>query len=171
VYPGTVIEATTPRELKEKLNRVDGEKIVGVKGPLEVNRAAVEDRRVDLILDHNNRDLDYVTLKMASKKRIFISISIRKLIVNTGLKRVREIEKTRETVKVIRKFNTPFLLTSGAINPMELRPFRQVVDLSSLYGIDEKMAMEGLTINPANLIRKKFDPSYVIDGVILEDWR
>ena len=134
-------------------------------------RTALELKKIDVILDHQERELDYTTLKLAAERRVFVDISISPLIIERGLKRVRIMEKKREIVKLIKKFGTPFILTSGAETPYLMRKPDDLITLASLYGINRELAEMGISEYPVQLIWKKFNDRFILEGLEVVDER
>ena len=161
---GYLIKAENARELVSKLRKAKRNWFVGVVGDIKVLRSAVMRRRVDVILDFPERELDYVTVKMAKEKDVAIEISISKFLKTEGLRRLRLIEETIDLLRVIRKFDTPFVLTSGASTTYELRPRRQIFEFFEMLGADLKRAEFWLS----RLVRRYTDPNYIMDGLELE---
>jgi len=117
--------------------------------------------RVDVILDFDGRDLEYGIIKMAKEKDVAIEISVSRFLRCKGIERSRLFERTVETIKVISKFDAPFVLTSGASNLYELRPKRQVLEFFEYLGADVERAEYWME----RLIRRYTDPFYIMDGL------
>ncbi len=158
---GYMIKAESPKELLSKLGRSKRDWIVGVVGSRDVLRYAVMRWRVDVILDFDGRDLEYGIIKMAKEKDVAIEISVSRFLRCKGIERSRLFERTVETIKVISKFDAPFVLTSGASNLYELRPKRQVLEFFEYLGADVERAEYWME----RLIRRYTDPFYIMDGL------
>jgi ribonuclease P/MRP protein subunit RPP1 len=165
VLKGYLIRAEDVKELRSKLGRASDDWIVGVMGNLKVMKDAVMRRRVDVLLDFPERELDYVTVKFASEKDVAIEISLSKFLHVEGLKRLRLLEETLDLIRIVRKFDTPFILTSGASNFYEMRPKRQILEFFKLIGADIDRAEYWLN----RLIRRYTDPNYIMDGLEIEE--
>ena len=165
VIKGYIVRAEGGRDLMAKLRRAKRDWMVGVVGDLKVIRNAVMRRRVDLILDHPERELDYVTVKMAKEKDVAIEISLAKFLRCDGMKRMRLLEETIDLLRIIGKFDTPFVLTSGAERFYELRPKRQTLEFFELLGADTDRAEFWMN----RLIRRYTDPNYIMDGLEIEE--
>ncbi len=120
---------------------------------------------MDVILDHPERELDYTTLKLAGERGVFVDVSVLPLITERGMRRMRFIEKGRDVMRVVKKFETPFLLTSGAKAWHMMRSPKDLMTLATLYGIEENIAIKGISDYPERLIRKKLDKSFILDGL------
>ncbi len=165
VLKGYIVKAESGKDLIAKLRQAKDDWFVGVMGDLKVLRNAVMRRRVDLILDFMDRELDYVTVKMAKEKDVAIEISLSKFLNTEGLKRLRLIEETMDLIRIIKKFDAPFVLTSGAFRFYELRPKRQILEFFEFLGANVDKAECWLE----RLIRRYTDPNYIMDGLEIEE--
>ncbi len=159
---GCAVKAESSKELRTKLRNVDG--FVGVMSRREeVNRYAVMRKKVDVILDFPERRLDYTTFKLAREKDVLIEISLRNLLCAEGKKMTGLVRELKTIFRVINKFDSPFILTSGACNFYGMRPKKQIYELFSFFGADVKRAEYWAE----RLHRKLFDDKYIMDGVEL----
>jgi ribonuclease P/MRP protein subunit RPP1 len=158
---GYLIRAESPKELLQKLRRAKRDWFVGVVGNLRVLKYAVMRWRVDIILDFDGRELDYSLIKIAKEKDVAIEISFARFLRCKGSERSQLFEEVVETLNVIKKFNTPFVLTSGAKDFYELRPKRQIIEFFEYLGADVERAEHWMR----RLVRRYTDPNYIMDGL------
>lgn len=165
-YKACLIKAESVNDLISKLRSVRKNQIVGVlSNNIKVNREAMMRRKVDVLLDSLDRKLDYATIKLAADKDVIIELCLSKYLNVAGLKRTRLFEEDMELIRIINKFNTPFVLTSAASNLYEMRAKKQIYDFFAFLKADVKKAEEHIV----KLIRKYYDPNYIMDGLeILE---
>ncbi len=157
---GCLIYAESPKELREKLRKAKG--LIGVMSPFEeVNKYAVMRKKVDILLDFPERKIDYVTVKLAKEKDVLIEISLSSILSTKGVKRAKIVDEIRMLLKVIRKFDTPFILTSGAKDFYQLRHKRQIYDVFAYLNADVKRAEYWAR----RLYRRMFDEKYIMDGL------
>ncbi len=166
VLKGYIVKAESGRDLISKLRKAKDDWFVGVVGNLKVLKSAVMRRRVDIILDFPERELDYVTIKMAKEKDVAIEISLSKFLNAEGFRRLRLIEEMIDLIRIIKKFDVPFILTSGALNFYEMRPKRQILEFFKFFGVDVDRAEFWLE----RLIRRYTDPNYIMDGLEIEEY-
>lgn len=164
VLKGIIIKAENGDELKKKLRKVRKDIIVGVVGDEEVYREAVMRRKVDMILDHDKRQIDFSTLKLAAEKDVTVELGLAKFIRNSGYERMKLFERLYDEVRVIKKFDVPFVVTTAAESFYELRTKKQVENFFSFFGCDIVKARQHAT----RLVRKYSDPSYIMDGFEIE---
>ncbi|AAB88939.1 MULTISPECIES: RNase P subunit p30 family protein [Archaeoglobus] len=161
---GIVIRANSPEELRKKLRGVKRRAIVGIIGKEAVCREAVMRRRVDVILDWEDRELDYATLKLAAEKDVAIELSLSKFLRTEGYKRMHLFERLRQEIMVIRKFDVPFIVTTAAENQYELRTRKQVETFFKFFGAEIPKAR----LYAQRLVRRYFDENYIMDGFEVE---
>ncbi len=164
IWGGVVVKAENPDELRKKLRKVRRNTIVGVIGNEAVCREAVMRRKVDLILDSDNRQLDYATIKLAADKDVTIELGMAKFIRNKGLSRMQLFERLHDEVRVIKKFDVPFVVTTAAENMYEIRTRKQVENFFSFFGCEIVKARQHAT----RLIRKYYDTRFIMDGFEIE---
>ncbi len=170
-YPGCIVEANSTKELQKMLKNARG--FVGVLSKdVKVNREAVMRRKVDAILDFEERNLDYATLKLAAEKDVVIEVSLSKFLRTRGFRRMKLLDETRLLLKLMLKFKTPFLLTSGAVKLEELRPRKQIYTFFKFLAKDAGLDFERLTKlaeeNSRRLFRRLADRNYIMDGLEIE---
>lgn len=164
VLKGIILKAESRDELKRKLRKVRREIIVGVVGNEEVCREAVMRRKVDMILDHDKRQIDFSTLKLAAEKDVTIELGLAKFIRSSGYERMKLFERIYDEIKVIKKFDVPFIITTAAESPYEMRTKKQVENFFSFFGCDVVKARQHAT----RLVKKYYDPNYIMDGFEIE---
>lgn len=159
---GYIIAADSIKELHNGLRKAKKGCLVGVlSSDFKVNKEAVMRKRVDLLLDSLNRRLDYTSLKLAAEKDITVEFALSKFLKSSGFRRAKIFEETRNTIDLVKKFNLPFVLTSGATNVYELRPRRQVYDFFSFMGLNHKKA----ELYMHRLVRRYTDQNFIADGI------
>ncbi|AKG92058.1 RNase P/RNase MRP subunit p30 [Geoglobus ahangari] len=157
---GCAIHAESNKELREKLRRARGFVGVASEKP-EVNRYAVMRKKVDVLLDFPGRRLDYPTFKLAREKDVLIEVSLATLMKLSRSRRVKHAEELRVMFRVINKFDTPFILTSGAADIYGMRRASQIKDVFSYFGANTERARYW----SERLYRRFFDDSYIMDGL------
>ena len=163
---GVIIRPESPEDLRKKLRRVGRKRVVGVESnSISVNREAVSRRRVDVVLDSVGRRIDYVTVKLAAEKDVVIEICLSKFLITRGLRRMRLLRETEELIRIIKKFDAPFVITTAASNIYEMRTARQLGDFFSFLGADTEKAEKHAEI----LFRKYADANFIMNGLEIEE--
>jgi len=159
-----LIKCETAKELISGLKK-SKKGLTGVlSSDIKVNREAIMRKKVDLLLDSAERKIDYASLKLASEKDVTIEISLYKFLESSGLRRMKLFEETVEILKLVNKFGTPFVLTSGAERVNHLRPVRQINDFFSFLGADIKKS----EFFKERLLRRLEDEFYIADDFEIE---
>ncbi len=165
VIEAVMVDASDPEELKRKLRKVRGDKIVGVSGgSISVFKEAVMRRKVDIILDSADRELDYATLKLAVEKDVAVEFGLRKFLHTQGFRRMKLFERLKDEIKSVRKLGTPFVISTSATSSEDLRTRKQVETFFSFFGLDVERARSCAV----RIVRRYCDPSYVMDGFEIE---
>jgi len=157
---GCLIYAESSKELREKLRKAKG--LVGVMScKEEVNKYAVMRKKVDVLLDFPERKIDYVTVKLAKEKDVVIEVALSNLLSTKGVKRLKLVKELRTLFRVIKKFDTPFILTSGAKDFYQLRQKKQIYEVFEYLGADVKRSEHWAE----RLYRRLFDEKYIMNGL------
>jgi ribonuclease P/MRP protein subunit RPP1 len=163
IYRGIEIQAK-PSRIREEIKKYRGsDHILIVNGGEEDrNRAAVETEGLDILihpLEFNN-----VLAKAASDNSVFIGFNLGLLIRLQGEARVRELKTMRINLKHARKYKLQLILTSDPHSIYDLRAPREMVAISSLFGMTEKEAIDAMSASPLNILRRK-SPDYIQEGI------
>ncbi len=169
---GVEIVATRTAELKKKIEeyRPKVEILLVHGGDVKINRAAVEDPRVD-ILAHpigRNNEFNHILAKLAAKNDVAIEFNMDVLIHLRGNPRIYALSDFQHNLKLARKYDVPIILASNAMSCYDLRAPKEMVALASLFGMSEEEAILALSTTPMKIIetnRKRKSPEYVIEGV------
>ena len=135
---GCLIETGKPQDIGKIARKArKGAEIVMVKGgDLEINRRACETPEVDILCHpesgREDPGFDHVMARLARKNGVAIEFSFRSLLMSYGKGRSRIFEAMRENAKVVRKYNAPFVLTSGAISRWDLRSPSELISFGKM---------------------------------------
>lgn len=158
---GVIVRASNAKELRKKLKNV-GDSIVAVE--CADWKEAVMRKKVDILVDSENRNLDYATIKLAKEKDVAIEFGLSKFIKAKGLKRSALFSKLKEEIRVVNKFDTPFIITSSAENVYQLRTKKQIENFFSFFGLSAKKA----DFFAERIVKRYYDERYVMDGFFIE---
>jgi ribonuclease P/MRP protein subunit RPP1 len=141
-------------------------------GDLEVNRKACETPEVDVLAHpeqgRNDGGLDYVMAKMAKKNGVAIEFNFRSLFLSYKKTRSDAFSKMLENAELVRKYKTPFILTSGAVEPYDLRSPSELLSFARLLGLNSKQAKLSLSGRMLEENRKRLGGKWVMPGVEVE---
>ena len=164
-YDGYLITANSVEELRNKLRRVPENRIVAVYSDnLSVCKEAVMRKKVDILADGLNRKLDYATIMLASEKDVAIELSLLKFLITRGIRRMKLFEELKDEIRIINKFDTPFIISSGATDLYGIRTKKQIEVFFKFFGADIKKAK----YYAERIVRRYYDPNYIMDGFEIE---
>jgi len=163
IYRGVEIQAK-PSRIREEIRKYrESDHILIVEGGEEdINRAAVETEGLDILL--HPLEFNNVLAKAASDNSVSIGFNLGLLIRLRGEARVRELKTMRINLKHARKYKLQLILTSDAHSIYDLRAPREMVAISSFFGMTEKEAVDAMSTTPINILRRK-SPNYIQEGI------
>jgi ribonuclease P/MRP protein subunit RPP1 len=140
-------------------------------GDPEKNRAVLETPEVDALVRpwaERNCGLDYVMARIARKNNVAVQFDFSGLLMSNKRTRVGVMARFLEAAKLVRKYSSPFVLTSGAMDPYDIRAPADLVSFGRVLGFRDpaiKVAMSD-TILKEN--RKRLSGKWIMPGVELE---
>lgn len=133
-------------ELKRKIreNREEADVLVFKGGDEELNRKACESSRIDILLhpEKNRKDsgLNHVMAEAAAENNVAIGLDFTQL-KDAGKKRMHILAHWRKNLKLCEKYDTPYLITTGAEGKYQLRGPRELKALIDSIGYSGRKAV------------------------------
>ncbi len=158
VYPGVNIQAKDVNELKEIINKVREKVLVVIVsgGKYEINRAACEDPRVDILahpeLGRIDSGLDQVCLEAATRNNVAIQINFREILYSFRRPRSYVLNHITKNIRLANHFRTPVIICSGARAIWDMRAPRELVSIANVLGLDLGKAFLGVTSVPQQIL-------------------
>ncbi|WJI09042.1 ribonuclease P [Methanobacterium sp. CWC-01] len=175
-FQGVEIRAKNPEDLRRKIQkfRKKTDVLLVHGGDIKINRAAVEDARVDVLTHPYQRRRDsgfnHVLAKKAAENNVAVEINIGYFLHNRNHRRQKVLAQFRELLKLKSKFDFSLVITSGARSLYDLRSPRDLMALSSCFGMDKETAFSALSNVPGAIIENnKFRHQLISSGVRLLD--
>jgi len=171
---GVYITAATPQEMHQKIDKVRNlvPLVIVAGGDYQINRAACEDSRVDILahpeLQSFSNGLDEPCLQAAAANNVAIEINFHELLLSYKRSRAAILKKMMTNVDLCQKFKVPFVVCSGAHNIYEMRDGRELVSIATILGADLPKAFDSVTTIPERLIelnKKKLEGQIAAQGV------
>ncbi|MDO9516839.1 MAG: ribonuclease P protein component 3 [Methanosarcinaceae archaeon] len=171
VFSGIELVSNNPSKLHGLIgkyrNNVDILIVHG--GDEDINRAAVENRNVDILahpITPKDSGLNHVLAKSASENNVAIEFNLDAIFKGSGGRRVITLSHFRKNVEIARKFDVPMILTSNAVSYFDLRAPREMIALAGLFGMDKDEAVAAISTVPAKIIeRNRQDSGFIREGV------
>jgi len=144
IHEGVEVRAENVEELHEDVRRAEREDaavVVAHGGDESINRAAV-DAGVDLLAHPNRgrgrgRSFDHVLARDAAEAGVAVELSLAPVLRASGGERVEAIRGIHETLKFVRKYGTPFVITADPYTHLQLRAPRELRAVARLIGIED----------------------------------
>ena len=156
IIPYAMIQANSKEELKHKLqavrNRVE---LVLVKGGVyEVNRAACEDSRVDVLChpyhERNDAGIDHICAKAAHENNVAIEVNFSTILNSPN--RAKTLTMVRRMIELCKKYDVKIVTTSGARSVWEMRAPRELAAITHVLGLDIVGAIESVSAVPERIV-------------------
>ena len=153
------LEAKEWGELKKKIQRNrENYDILGFKGGNhELNRKAFSTPKIDVVLhpEKGRKDsgMNQIDAKQAAKNQVAIGFSL-KQIPDKNKKQSQKLSKWRRNIKICKKYDTPYIITTEANKKNQLRRPRDLAAiLKSLGNQSNKPVAE----HPGKILEKNLE--------------
>jgi ribonuclease P/MRP protein subunit RPP1 len=176
---GAEIKVKNPNELRKRVLRIrkKTELIVVYGGDLEINRKALETPEVDILVHpwgstrfelRNDSGLNHISARLAHKNNVSIGIDFRDLLYSYKRDRTKIFKNMLIASKLIRKYRSPFVLSSGALSPFDLRGRDSLKTFGNLLGFAGNQVNHALSDKIINENRKRLSKKWIMPGVEIE---
>jgi len=172
VYEGVEIRADDAEELHHgmrKAERADVDAVVVHGGDEPLNRAAIE-AGVDLLAHpnrasgrRNERSFDHVLAREAADTGVAVEFNLSSVLRSSGGERVKMLRRVREMLELVRKYDTPYVVSGDPSSHLDLRAQREVRALCELAGFEADEARAGIDDNPTGVLSDEEPDVRVVD--------
>ncbi|MHC1566897.1 MAG: ribonuclease P protein component 3 [Candidatus Syntropharchaeia archaeon] len=154
-YKGIEICAKNPTELYSKVKkyRKRVEVLLVHGGDEKIDRAALKNPKVDVLAHPGS--LNHVLARFASENGVAIEFNIGEIIHKRGRGRWQALSTMRNNLKLVRKFKVSALLSSNAYSIYDLRAPREIISLSTIFGMKKEEAKKALSETPQKIIESQ----------------
>ena len=168
IISAVMIRPKSVEELKRELEKFRPKaEIIAVHGGIyDVNRAACEDPRVDLLCHpergRSDSGLDHICAKAAAENNVAIEINFSDLLNSRS--RPKQIYFMQRNIYLCSKYGAKLITTSGASEIWEMRAPRELASIASVLGLDIGVAIDSVSSIPEekiNINREKLSGSRV----------
>ena len=169
VYTGIEIKEDNVAKMKKNVVRLR-EKcdiiIVG-GGSEEINRAALEDGKVDILTHSTSRGfpLNHILAKAAADNGVALDFDPDTIIMQRGGNRIKILTAQRKNVQLARKYDVSMIITSNAKSHYDLRGPREMMALGMIIGMTQNEALQAHSSVPQAVIKRNLDHNRIMDGV------
>jgi ribonuclease P/MRP protein subunit RPP1 len=159
VFFGIEVMADNARSLQSRIAAARSRTyFVGVHGGSEeINKAACEDQKVDVLFHPENgrRDLGIAAAKAAQINQIAVGFDLHPLVRLRGSSRSKWLEIVRRNIALARKFELATIITTGAVSHFDLRAPRELSSLAKMAGFEDHEINEALMYSSKILERNR----------------
>lgn len=137
-------------------------------GNPELNREIVENPEIDMLVNHSpngEQGINYVIAKLAKENNVMVCFDFRELVSSYKKTRSHIFSSMVEAAGLVRKYKTPFCVTSGAMSPWELRSPSDLLSFSRLLGLPDRLVKSAMSGRVLEENRKFLSGSLVCRGV------
>lgn len=129
------------------------------------DREAVETPEVDIVFPEQ---LNYIMVKLAKKNNVAIGFDFSPVLHSSKKGRGEVLSHYFQISQLVRKYHAPFILTSGALSPWDLRSPSDLVAFGKILGFNEKESKKGLSGGIIKENRKRLGKEWLMPGVEIE---
>lgn len=141
-------------------------------GDLEVNRKALETPEADILshpsLGRNDPGIDHVMAKLARENNVAMEFSFNELLYAYKNRRAQILQNFLEAAKLVKKYKSPFIISSGAREPWDLRSPSELIALGRVLGLKDPEIKQSLSGKILEENRKRLGNKWVMPGVEVE---
>ncbi len=178
VSVGVEIRARNARKLRDMARnlRKKVELILVSGGDPEMNRAALNTPEVD-VLTHpwgefeglrSDPGFDHVGAKLGAKNNVAVQFSFGELLHYNKRSRVQLLADMEKAAVLVRKFKAPFVITSGAREPFDLRGPGDLLSFGRILGFQDPDIKNSMSDRIVQENRKRLGKKWVMPGVEIE---
>lgn len=167
------IRTNRPGEIPKLAKRVRNktELVLVYGGNLEINRKACETPEIDVLthpeLGRNDPGIDRTMANLAKKNSVSVEFNFRSLLLSYGKSRSDVFSNLLNGAKIVKKAKAPFVLTSGALDPHDLRSPSELISFGRILGFNPRDIKTSLSGGMLEENRKRLGKKWVMPGVEL----
>ncbi len=141
----------------------------------EINKASLEDKRVDLLYNQvtpKKRGINHVFAKEAKKNSVALGINLSQILEKKGYLRTKLFRNLIKNKEIIKKYGTPCVLSTFSENKYQLKKERELKNLAKIIEFNESDIERSFKfINKTIEFNKKFKKEkFIQPGVeVVED--
>ena len=146
------------------------EVILVKSGDIKFNRQVVEIPEVDILSGTGRveKEIDYVSAKIAKKNNVAIELGFKDLSFSHKTTRERRYSNYLDIAKIVKKSRAPFVLTSYAFSPWDLRSPNDLMSFGTTMGFGKPECKRAVSDKIVKENRKRLSGKWIMPGVELE---
>ncbi len=155
-----LVKAKNINEMHEEVKRLRNNKevIIVYGGDYDINRAACENRMVDILihpeLGRKDSGLDHICVKEAAKNNVAIGISFHDVLESYKKQRIIKLAEIRKNVLLCKKYNAKIVIVSSALSKWDLRNCRDMASIVHILGLTLEDSIRSVSKIPEKIIKE-----------------
>lgn len=164
-----ILEASYWGELKRKIgeHRKEADILAFKGGDEELNRKAVEEPRLDILLypekNRENSGLNHILAEKAAENYVAIGFDFSYL--HNSKRKDLVMKDWRKNLKLLEKYDAPYILTTNASEPEEIRAPRDLAAVINELGGEGLKAVKETPSDMLETVEKRESDEFIGAGV------
>ena len=167
---GIEIRTKNPNGVKRIAKNIRREvELIAIRGDTpEVARSALETPEVDVLILQGDIMINHVMAKLAVKNNVSVGFVFSELLLSYKKTRISLFSTMINNAKVLRKYRTPFVLSSGSFSEWDLRSPSDLMAFGKLLGYQDNQVTRALSDDILKENRKRLGKKWIMPGVEIE---
>lgn len=155
----SVISSKSVQDMENDVKKLrqKSEVVIVSGGDYEINRAACENKMVDILIhpELNRKDsgLDHICAKAAHENNVSIGIDFHQLLESYKKQRIIELANVRKNIMLCKKYKANIVLVSSALTKWDMRNCRDMASLLNVLGMNLEDSIRSVSKIPENIIK------------------
>jgi len=170
---GVYIKPKNTRDIRRLARKIRMKtEIVAVEGNgLDTSRAALETREVDILFlpwKDGKECMNYIMARLATKNNVSIAFNFNDILHSRGRSRTIVFSNMLSAAKLVRKFKSPFVITSGAQSSWDIRSPSDLIAFGRVLGFGDPEIKKAMSDHIIKENRKRLSDKWIMPGVEIE---
>lgn len=167
---GIEIRTKNQNDVRKTAKNVRKEvELITVRGDSpEVSRAALETPEVDILIHQGDMRINHVLAKLSAKNNVAIGFIFSELLLSYKKTRISLFSTMINNARVLRKYRSPFVVSSGSLSEWDLRSPSDLLAFGRLLGYQENQVTMSMSDRILKENRKRLGKKWVMPGVEIE---
>ena len=156
IYRGVEAVVDSLNQLYGLIDRHQDVDILAVHGgDGGVNIEASESGRVDVVSHPTRGEFNHVFVRNCSENDVAVEFNLRRVLKRSGGGRVRVLENLRKLLRLVRKYDTPYIISCDPHSHLDVRGRREIASLCSTIGFEDDEIEKGMKETPSRMVEEK----------------
>lgn len=153
------IEVNGIKQMKREISkfRKHADIVIVYGGEYNINRAASEDERVDIIShpEYRRKDsgLDEIIARAASERNIAIEINFHEILETYRKIRSHVMNHISKNIRICKRHGTPVIITSDSVDKWTMRDPRELAAMGQILGMNLEDSMNSVSSVPESFVQ------------------